>query len=98
MLPVRSRTVVYDTPCFERKRRASLVRSCQSTPRKTTPCFEYSCDACSSIAASPLQGTHHDAQKFSTTGFPRSDARLTVPGLPTRPSLNVGAGPPIFGG
>ena len=24
--------------------------------------------------ASPLHGTHHDAQKFSTTGLPRSDA------------------------
>ena len=54
--------------------------------------------AVSSAAASPLHGTHHDAQKLSTTGFPRNAARSTTPLPSMRFSENAGAGPPIFGG
>src|SRR4051812_46485500 len=63
-------------------------------PRNTTPWLRYSRDACSSIVASPLHGTHQEAQKLSTTGFPRSDARSRVPDVSTRLSENAGAGPP----
>src|SRR5207249_4685391 len=50
--------------------------------------------------ASALHGTHEDAQKFSTTTLPRSDASASFPGASSRESAKAGAGgvrpPPSF--
>src|SRR5207244_2216927 len=48
--------------------------------------------------APALHGPHHEAQKLSTTGWPRKDASSSFVSEPRRFSVNRGAGPPIFGG
>ena len=46
----------------------------------------------SSTGASALHGVHHEAQKFSTTTFPRSPATDCVPSPPSTGSVLLGAG------
>src|SRR5579875_3163452 len=48
--------------------------------------------ACSSSEASSWQGVHHEAQKFSTTTFPRSDASVRVPLAPSIGSATDASG------
>ena len=43
-----------------------------------------------------MHGEHHEAQKFSTTGCPRSDASDSFPGASSRFAVNAGARFPTF--
>ena len=51
----------------------------------------YFWDSSCSAGASVLQGSHQDAQKFSTTGLPRSDESVVVPCPFTFWSVKFGA-------
>src|SRR2546430_8450047 len=53
--------------------------------------------AAASAACSSKHGTHQVAQKFITTGRPRSESRLIGPPPPTGASEKGGAGRPIRG-
>src|SRR6202035_5853077 len=56
-------------------------------PRNATPRDFQLVYAAFSAGCSSWQGPHHDAQKTSTTGWPRNDVMLT--------SLPVSVGPPV---
>src|SRR5262249_21312558 len=71
--------------------RASPVKSCESTPTKTTPRGAQRRAAASSVDASRLHASHHDAQKLRTTTRPRSEDRRSLPRPSTRASSKLGA-------
>src|SRR6266542_1126458 len=79
------------------KRRASPVKSRESTPSTTTPRDRQRLDALSRSGASSLHGMHHDAQKLSTTAFPRSEESESSPGA-LKPIHRVPSGFPGPGG
>ena len=60
-------------------------------PTTTTPFDRHFRQAASSRGASSLHGRHHEAQKFSTTAFPRSDESWRRPGSSSRSRSNAGA-------
>ena len=91
--PPTSWTSGYVKPYVTAKARASSLRSCVSIPTNATPCgcasvIQRSCK----IGASSLQGSHHEAQKLTTTTWPRSDARVTSPSPVSSGSAKSGAG------
>src|SRR5581483_8576264 len=68
------------------------------TPRKITPRWWYRSHARSSTDASALHGSHHEAQKLSTTASPWSEASETFPVPSSRLRVNAGAFEPTLGG
>src|SRR6266700_858857 len=68
-------------------------------PIKITPCAFARCHCACKRGASCLQGSHHDAQKLTTTSFPFRSARWSV--LPAcllnRARVKSGAGLPSSG-
>src|SRR6476619_5142524 len=71
---------------------AGPERSCSSTPTKTTGFPAHFFATAETTGASRVHGGQYDCQKLRTTTLPRSDARLTVPGVPTRDRENGYAG------
>src|SRR5436190_11713461 len=71
--------------------RASPEKSCASTPTTTTPSPRKLRQASSSRGASLLHGAHHEAQKLTTTTFPRSDASESFPAPSRRERSKWGA-------
>src|SRR5256885_15794300 len=80
----------------------SLLESWKSIPRKTTsfPCACMRFQALSRSGASSLHGSHHEAQKFKTTGLPlkfESESVLLPACALSVASEKFGAGWPIRG-
>src|SRR5262245_41839629 len=90
-LPDPSWTLLYVSPKRRANRRASLVKSCESTPMKTTPRGSHRRAAASTVRASSLHAWHHDAQKLRTTTRPRSDESFSLPSRPMRSRSKSGA-------
>src|SRR4051794_26143599 len=90
-LPEPSWTLSYVRPKRRANARASLVKSCESTPRKTTPRRCHRRAAASTVRASSLHAWHHDAQKLRTTTRPRSDESFSVLSRPIRSRSKSGA-------
>src|SRR6266699_2595025 len=80
----------------------SLLESWKSIPRKTTsfPCACICFQALSRSGASSLHGSHHEAQKFKTTGLPlkfESESALLPACALSIASEKFGAGCPTRG-
>src|SRR5581483_8741261 len=92
--PLASRTLGYGTWYLAMYARAASRPSRIAIPRKRTE-LPYCFAVLANSGASSRHGSHHDAQKLSTTGFPRNDASETDrDGLPTSGNENAGAGRP----
>src|SRR3954451_4944774 len=90
-LPEPSWTLSYVRPKRRANARASLVKSCESTPRKTTKRRCHRRAAASTVRASSLHAWHHDAQKLRTTTRPRSDESFSLSSRPIRSRSKSGA-------
>src|SRR5215208_5247297 len=89
--PGPSRTIVYATSWRSTNRDAALRKSFTSTPTKTTPLSRQWRAAAFSAPASFLHPWHHEAQKLTTTTFPRCAARSNEPSRSWYGSTSFGA-------
>src|SRR6185312_2987755 len=97
--PSGSTTELYGTPIVVAKSRADAASSSASTPRNRT-CGPAVRAAAASNGSSVRHGTHHEPQRLTTSGRPRSPASRTlvgpVPGS-RQPSVTSGRPPATAG-